>query len=133
MRNFPAFFLLHSQVAVGVATGLDYSETEQKTAIKWITGDDIYQKTIDFGALPNNTTKQVAHNITTIKEVIFVEGYAENLQATPTFNRWIKLAFVNTATIFVTTTVGLTDIAIKAVGNLSPFEECFVTLLYTKV
>ena len=38
-----------------------YSTDEVKTDEKWIDGKPIYRKTIICGALPNNTTKNVAH------------------------------------------------------------------------
>lgn len=38
---------------------IDYSTSEQNTGRKWIDGKDIYQITIDFGALPNTASKDV--------------------------------------------------------------------------
>lgn len=40
--------------------------TEVLTSERWIDGRPIYRKTIDFGALPNNTSKAVAHGISNI-------------------------------------------------------------------
>ena len=40
-------------------TPIDYSTSEQNTGRKWIDGKDIYQITIDFGALPNTASKDV--------------------------------------------------------------------------
>ena len=53
----------------------DYSETEQLTGKKWIDGKIIYSKYVDFGALPNSTTKSVAHGIVTISSFTHVEGF----------------------------------------------------------
>lgn len=53
--------------------GVNYSETEQDSGIKWIDGKTLYQKTINFGALPNNTTKQVNHNISNIDNICKIE------------------------------------------------------------
>lgn len=36
----------------------DFSTTEQKTGRKWL-GKDTYVKVVEFGALPNNTSKRV--------------------------------------------------------------------------
>jgi hypothetical protein len=51
-----------------------YSTTEQIIG-RWIDGKPIYQKTIDFGALPNNTTKLIQHNITYLKDVVGISGF----------------------------------------------------------
>ena len=131
-KNYPPFFLPGLQLGIGIVPSqLDYSETEQQTAVKWIDGKDIYQKTINFGAIPNNTTKTVAHSITTIEELIFIEGYAENAEGGD--NRWIKLSFINTSSQFMRVSCGLTNLVVKSVGDLSIFEECYMTLFYTKV
>ena len=60
----------------GGGSMIDYSTSEQDTGIKWIDGSTIYQKTIDFGALPNNTTKTMAHNISNIDKIIDIESVA---------------------------------------------------------
>lgn len=43
---------------------ITYSTTEQLTGDVWIDGKPKYRKTINIGALPNNTTKTVAHYVT---------------------------------------------------------------------
>lgn len=53
---------------------LDYSTTEINTGKKWIDGKEIYSKTIDLGAFPNNTSKEVAHGITGIENIIDLKG-----------------------------------------------------------
>ena len=55
-----------------------YTTTEQKTPFTWIDGKPIYKKTIDFGALPNNTNKQVNHNISNLDRIIRVEQSIDN-------------------------------------------------------
>ena len=55
-----------------------YSTTEQKTPFTWIDGKPIYKKTIDFGALPNATNKQVYHNISNLDRIIRVEQSIDN-------------------------------------------------------
>ena len=56
--------------------GCDYSTTEQDTGYKWIDGKRIYQKTIDFGNLPNNSGKSVDPNIQNLDKIIKIEGIA---------------------------------------------------------
>ena len=54
-----------------------YSTEEHLTGKKWIDGKPIYSKTVNFGALPNNTTKTVAHNISNLNEITKIEGIAK--------------------------------------------------------
>lgn len=44
----------------------NYSTTEQKTGQKWIDGKDVYFKTIEYGALPNNTYKDVSSGLSNV-------------------------------------------------------------------
>lgn len=53
---------------------LDYSTSEVNTGAKWVDGSAIYKKTINFGALPNATTKTVAHGISGLSQVVRLEG-----------------------------------------------------------
>lgn len=57
---------------------LDYSTNEVNTGAKWIDGSAIYKKTINFGALPNNTSKTVAHSISSLGRVVKVEQSITN-------------------------------------------------------
>lgn len=47
-----------------------YSFKESKTGNTWVDGKPIYRKVIDLGALPNNTSKNVAHGITNLDNII---------------------------------------------------------------
>ena len=51
-----------------------YSTSEQNTGCKWIDGKKIYKKTIDFGALPNATVKNVNHGVANIAQVVKIDG-----------------------------------------------------------
>lgn len=48
--------------------------TSEKIIGKWINNKSIYRKVIDFGALPNNTAKQVNHNISDIDMITRIYG-----------------------------------------------------------
>lgn len=52
----------------------NYSLNEVDTGDTWIDGKPIYKKTVNFGALPNTATKQVAHGITGLDLVIQTYG-----------------------------------------------------------
>jgi len=54
----------------------DYYSTDEKVVGVWIDGKPLYQKTINFGTLPNNTKKAVAHGISNIEKVISIDGSA---------------------------------------------------------
>ena len=56
-----------------IVGGNNYSTKEQVIG-QWLDGKPIYQKTINTGALPNKTTKTVAHNISNIDIVIEIRG-----------------------------------------------------------
>lgn len=53
-----------------------YSTSEVKTNKVWIDGKPIYRKVIDCGALPNNNTKNIPHNIGALSNVISLNGMA---------------------------------------------------------
>jgi hypothetical protein len=49
---------------------INYSEIEQFTGMHWLDGKKIYQKTINFGKLPNNTSINVLHNIANLNYIV---------------------------------------------------------------
>lgn len=54
-----------------------YSTVEQKTPFTWIDDKPIYKKTVNFGALPNATSKTMAHGISSIDWIVNVESIAK--------------------------------------------------------
>ena len=60
--------------AAKTAFGGNYSTSEVNTGFTWIDGKPIYKKTVNFGALPNATSKTVAHGISSLNWVINVES-----------------------------------------------------------
>lgn len=56
----------------------DYSTTEINTGRKWIDGRYIYKKTIDFGYLPNNSTKSVSMGLSSYRRIVKVEIDCDN-------------------------------------------------------
>lgn len=51
-----------------------YSTDEQKIGT-WINGKPLYQKTFDFGALPNSALKDVAHGIANVAMIWVYDGF----------------------------------------------------------
>lgn len=108
----------------------DYSTTE-KIVGSWIDGKPLYQKTINTGALPNNTTKIVAHNASSVKRIISAEGYAYNSNS----GNSKPIMFVGTDSnnnLGVRILISDTHITIGSVGDNSAFTESYVTIKYTK-
>lgn len=58
-------------------TTFNYSTSEQ-VAGKWVDGKTIYKKTIDFGYLPNNSSKSVPLGIDNISRIITIEQSCDN-------------------------------------------------------
>lgn len=114
---------------MNLAPGIgDYSLAEQDTGFKWINGKTIYRKTINFGALPNQSSKAVSTGVTGIERVINMTGYAmSNAQTQPlpfySAGIWgIELNYnrQNNTLVVVTS------------GDRSGSTECYITILYTK-
>lgn len=102
-----------------------YSTTEINTGKKWIDGKPIYRKVIDCGALPNNTTKNVAHGINNLKKVIKSEGYSDNNAGTQ-----IPIPYVSGIPLSIY--VDTTNIVIQTSGNYTNYVNTQVTIEYTK-
>lgn len=105
-----------------------YSTEEHLTGRKWIDGKPTYEKTIDCGALPNNTTKNVAHNIANLDEVIELSGSARRSEGTR-----LPLPFTSADSLSNNIQVysNDTNIVIIAGTNRSNYTG-YVTLEYTK-
>jgi len=56
-----------------VQSQFNYSTDEQVIG-KWVDGKPLYQKTINFGALPNNTTKVVSLGISNVDRFAEIIG-----------------------------------------------------------
>lgn len=106
----------------------NYSTTEHKVG-KWIDGSDLYEKTIDCGALPNATTITIAHGISDIKNIVDIRGFAMNNAETI----FIPLPFASKQTSGVETYADKTYITYETSTNRSTFVKSYVTLRYTKV
>lgn len=89
----------------------NYSTSEVDTGFTWTNGSAIYKKTVDIGALPNATTKSVAHNISNFGVPVKLEGmcisnagsgYPMN-GARPSNNTLTVSAYVTTTNVVVET------------------------------
>lgn len=59
------------------STVIFYDVQEQQVGF-WIDGNPLYEKTIDFGALPNNTSKSVPHNVDNLDIVWIYDGFVRD-------------------------------------------------------
>lgn len=55
-----------------------YSESEVNTGKKWINNKPIYRKVVDFGNLPNATSKSTAHGISNLGTIVKMDGFMTN-------------------------------------------------------
>lgn len=59
-----------------VPDNLEHYSTDEQVVGTWIDGKPIYRKVIDFGYLPNNTSRYVSHGISNLKNIISAKGQA---------------------------------------------------------
>lgn len=131
-RHIAALNVTKAKIEAAVTDLFDYSTTEKATGFTWIDGKIIYKKTINFGVSPNNTTKNVAHGISNINEVIKYEAFTSTGAAG---NNYMMLPFVESSNVSYSMSVRATNtnITIKTSQDNSPFTNTYVTIFYTKV
>lgn len=105
-----------------------FTTTEQLTGAVWIDGKQIYRKVIDTTALPNATTKNVAHGITGMTKVISLNGMASG---SGTVNRPLPYADA-TLTDAVELDIDATNVSLRSTGNQSAFTASHVVVEYVK-
>ena len=102
-----------------------YSTDETFTGKYWIDGKKIYRKVVDFGALTNNTSKTVAHNIQNISFVVNYYGMSTD------GSEWIGLpASWTTASVGIS--VDPTNIIIRPYTDRRTYTTTYVVIEYTK-
>ena len=105
----------------------NYSTSEVDTKVKWVDNKTIYRKTINFGALPNATTKDVAHGISGLSEVVKIEGIAKNSSGNYTSVPVVP----SNANALCDCSVNATNISMSAGSDRSGWSA-YVTIYYTK-
>jgi hypothetical protein len=106
-----------------------YSTEEVNTGKKWIDGKPIYRKIVDIGALPNATTKTVAHNISNYDVFTTIKGIAFNNAKTAQIELpYITANNINTA---ISIEINATDVQIISGINRSSLSG-YAILEYTK-
>lgn len=84
---------------------------------------------VNFGALPNNATKSVAHGIAPTASYTFTRIYAT---ASDTTNKlYIPIPYAtSTAADVIELSVDVTNVNIKTVSNKTAYAVCYVVLEY---
>ena len=115
-----------------IASSDCYSAAEKEIGV-WLDGKPLYQKTVECGALPANTTKNVPHGITNIDRIVYVNGCA--FRSTSGNEAGIPVPTVHYQTIGNQTqlSVDFTNITLRnSNANASTFDKTQVTIRYTK-
>ena len=110
-------------VAEAAEDQITYS-TDERVIGKWIDGSELYEKIINFGKLPNATTKSVDHGIT-FKEVISFSGVAT------TENDVRPIPSVSATNYFISLTMNKTQVSVLCEQNFSTHDG-YITVRYTK-
>ncbi len=122
------FAVLPSAVDNGLT--VDYSNSEQTAGRTYTAGETIFQITVNFGALPNNTTKSVAHgivgNFLCIRHEFWARRASDGVQ--------VQLPNVSNTSVGAQTQISLstTNIVLRNNTNASAFIGQ-ITLWYIKL
>lgn len=88
----------------------------------------VYRKLINFGTLPNSTTKAVAHNITTTPTTTFTRIYAA--ASDPVGRNYIPIPYATPVADDIALDVDSTDVIITTGADRTNFTICYVILEY---
>lgn len=103
--------------------------TDEKVIGTWIDGKPLYQKTVDCGSLPANSTKDVPHNISNIDKIVCSYGTCVNSN-----DKTLPLPYVNNGNLSygVQLEVNKTNVHFETkISGLSDYYA-YITLRYTK-
>lgn len=108
----------------------DIFSTQERQVGVWTDGKPLYQKTIDCGYAPNNTTKQVAHGINNVDKVVNAVGTGWS----ETNFTFYPVPFVQRSNAInqIQMTVDRDSIDIATGSNIFTAVAILVTLQYTK-
>ena len=104
---------------------LIYSTEEREVGV-WTDGKPLYQKTVYFGQLTNNTSKSIAHGIANVDRIIKTES---SVLENDTY--FFNLPFVNNPTYDIAIWCDRTNITITPYSDRTS-DFAYVTLWYTK-
>lgn len=107
-----------------------YSTSEVATPFKWVDGKTIYRKTVSCGALPNATTKTVAHGVSGATAFISITGWTTN------GSNYFPLPYApsgtgNPAAGIIVAVVGA-NVYLETGMDRTSYTTTYVTIHYTK-
>lgn len=105
----------------------DYSTAEQVIGT-WL-GKPLYRKTINFGALPNNSSKQVAIDVTNFDKLVNLYGVAYSTGYTMLIP-FIHNDLSNIVNVYFNN--GTKEIGVATHSDRSGYTESYITIEYTK-
>ena len=106
----------------------NYSTSETDTKVKWIDGSTIYRKTINFGALPDSTTKSVAHNVSNMDNIIKIEGMSWDSSG-----NFTPLPSPSPGSAYsIEVYANRTNVSVYTGTDRSSITNAYITLYYTK-
>ena len=110
-------------------TAKEVYSTDEQIVGTWIDGKPLYQKTYNFGALPNNGSKTLAHGLASGYFIVDMRGVAYN----PSTKEHFPIPFANLNGVgVVRLNVEQNNISISTTVDRSDFTKVYVTLQYTK-
>lgn len=105
----------------------EYSTTE-KIVGKWVDGKTVYQKTINFGTLPNAMTKAVAHGVTGIDYLVSILATAKGGAELRTIPHINSSTLANGMGVYISGA----NLVVQTGTDQSAYTTCYITICYTK-
>ena len=102
----------------------NYSLNEKEVG-NWVNGKPIYRKVIDFGSLPNATTKEVDHNISNLDYIVQINAIA--ITSTKYFLYIPYFDITDGITLFGSST----KVGIRTMSDRSSYST-YIVIDYTK-
>lgn len=95
---------------------------------KWINGKKLYRKVINFGALPDSSTKAVAHGISNLESIIDIKGICANDTS------FLALPYANPIHLYLSIAVyaNKNNVYVEVGSDRSAYKNCYIILEYTK-
>jgi len=118
-------------------TGQQFLPTYGTDTSSNVNPRSVFRKVIDFGALPNSTTKSVPHGITSVSGAVLgldfsvtkISGASTNPGA-----EWVPLPYASpTAANNIELFLNTTDVVITTGSNRTSFTRTYVVVEYIKV
>jgi hypothetical protein len=112
-----------------VSSLANYSTAEQWTGKYWLDGKKIYQKTLNIGALPNNSQITVLHNIINISYIVQLSFIVYS----PTAGIWATLPWADPggANDEIGCYASTTQILVSTGMDRTSYNQNYCTLQYT--